>query len=88
MRKERAEGKSLEKGEPQEMSRVKSLKKHNNDEDDGEQWEELTYDQLAESMKEEHGLTLKKGLFQKIRAEESILVTEHSLPLFFISKYV
>lgn len=44
------------------------------DDENEEQWEELTYDQLAENMKEEHGLTLKNNVFQNMRAEESIMV--------------
>ncbi|CAG9533937.1 unnamed protein product [Cercopithifilaria johnstoni] len=76
LQKDRIEGKVSEKTRPKETFKSRSSK-HTattvDDEENGEQWEELTYDQLAENMKEEHGLTLKNNVFQNMRAEESIM---------------
>lgn len=76
LQKDRVEGKVFEKTKPKEA--FKNRSKHAvtaaDDEENEEQWEELTYEQLAENMKEEHGLTLKNNVFQNMRAEESIMV--------------
>lgn len=76
LRKERTEGKASEKTKADVPLKVRS-RKHSATADDNEneeRTEELTYDQLAENMKEEHGLTLKNNVFQNMRAEESVMV--------------
>ncbi|VDK79457.1 unnamed protein product [Litomosoides sigmodontis] len=76
LQKDRVEGKVFEKTKPKEVFKNRPSKHAVTAADDEgieEQWEELTYDQLAENMKEEHGLTLKNNVFQNMRAEESIM---------------
>nr|CTP81830.1 BMA-CIR-1 [Brugia malayi] len=76
LQKDRTEEKASQKTKVKEALKVRSTKHvitTANDEENEEQWEELTYDQLAENMKEEHGLTLKNNIFQNMRAEESIM---------------
>ncbi|VDM93168.1 unnamed protein product, partial [Onchocerca ochengi] len=75
LQKDRTEGKVLEKTRTSEALKVRPSKRvvTTADDEEEEQWEELTYDQLAENMKEEHGLTLKNNVFQNMRAEESIM---------------
>uniref|UniRef100_A0A0R3S1X2 Cir_N domain-containing protein n=1 Tax=Elaeophora elaphi TaxID=1147741 RepID=A0A0R3S1X2_9BILA len=76
LQKDRAKGKLSEKTKLKEPFKSRSSKHAVttvDDEENEEQWEELTYDQLAENMKEEHGLTLKNNVFQNMRAEESIM---------------
>lgn len=74
LQKDRIEGKVSEKTGLKEVFKSRSSKRVMDDEEHEEQWEELKYDQLAENMKEEHGLTLKNNVFQNMRAEESIVV--------------
>uniref|UniRef100_A0A0N5CPW8 Ribosome biogenesis protein WDR12 homolog n=1 Tax=Thelazia callipaeda TaxID=103827 RepID=A0A0N5CPW8_THECL len=69
-----------DRAESEVVKKSKELKKFafnravtTTDDEEKEQWEEMTYDQLAENMKEEHGLTLKNSVFQNMRAEESIV---------------
>ncbi|KAM3720332.1 Corepressor interacting with RBPJ [Dirofilaria immitis] len=74
LQKDRTEGKMREKT-ARELLKIRPSKHVTaaDDEENEEYWEELTYDQLAENMKEEHGLTLKSNVFQNMRAEESIM---------------
>uniref|UniRef100_A0A183CU86 Protein SDA1 n=1 Tax=Gongylonema pulchrum TaxID=637853 RepID=A0A183CU86_9BILA len=69
LQKSRAEGKELKKSTAKGALRARTTK--NDEEEDSMQ--DISYDQLAENMKEEHGLALKKTVFQNMRAEESII---------------
>lgn len=76
LQKNRTKGKEFNKSNTEEALSTRPAKHSSTvDEKEEEHWEEMTYDRLAETMKEEHGLALKNRVFQNMRAEERIMVS-------------
>ncbi|VDK44519.1 unnamed protein product [Anisakis simplex] len=74
LQKDRATGSSNQRLHDKSSDEIAGCSKRvrREEEDYEEEWEELTKEQLANNMKEEHGLKFKSNVFSNIRAEEEI----------------